>query len=152
MASGSRSSLAILAGAKQIQTGCVEILGGDMRLASHRAKVCPRIAYMPQGLGRNLYSDLSVKENIEFFARLFGQDRFERRVRIAELLDGTGLAPFATRLAKKLSGGMRQKLGLCCSLVHDPDLLILDEPTTGDRSHGGSSGSSSIVFATGGLA
>jgi ribosome-dependent ATPase len=128
---GKSSLLAILAGAKEIQTGRVEVLGGDMCLASHRVRICPRIAYMPQGLGRNLYSDLSVKENIEFFARLFGQDRSERGARIAELLDGTGLAPFATRLAKKLSGGMRQKLGLCCSLVHDPDLLILDEPTTG---------------------
>jgi ribosome-dependent ATPase len=86
---------------------------------------------MPQGLGKNLYPDLSVRENVEFFARLFGQAREEREWRIKELLDGTGLAPFANRPAKKLSGGMRQKLGLCCSLIHDPDLLILDEPTTG---------------------
>ena len=86
---------------------------------------------MPQGLGKNLYPDLSVRENIEFFGRLFGQSRAERDWRIAELLDSTGLAPFADRPAKKLSGGMRQKLGLCCSLIHDPDLLILDEPTTG---------------------
>ena len=86
---------------------------------------------MPQGLGKNLYPDLSVRENIEFFGRLFGQSRDERRWRIAELLDSTGLAPFQDRPAKKLSGGMRQKLGLCCSLIHDPDLLILDEPTTG---------------------
>src|SRR5271169_3465390 len=86
---------------------------------------------MPQGLGKNLYPDLSVRENIEFFGRLFGQSRDERQWRIAELLDSTGLAPFQDRPAKKLSGGMRQKLGLCCSLIHDPDLLILDEPTTG---------------------
>ena len=86
---------------------------------------------MPQGLGRNLYPDLSVAENIQFFGRLFGQSRAERQWRIAELLDSTGLKPFADRPAKKLSGGMRQKLGLCCSLIHDPDLLILDEPTTG---------------------
>ena len=86
---------------------------------------------MPQGLGKNLYPDLSVRENIEFFSRLFGQSRTEREQRIAELLAGTGLAPFARRPTKKLSGGMRQKLGLCCSLIHDPDLLILDEPTTG---------------------
>ena len=86
---------------------------------------------MPQGLGKNLYPDLSVRENIEFFGRLFGQSRDERKWRIAELLDSTGLAPFEDRPAKKLSGGMRQKLGLCCSLIHDPDLLILDEPTTG---------------------
>jgi ribosome-dependent ATPase len=79
----------------------------------------------------NLYPDLSIRENIEFFGRLFGQSRSEREDRIAELLAATGLAPFADRLAKKLSGGMKQKLGLCCSLIHDPDLLILDEPTTG---------------------
>jgi ribosome-dependent ATPase len=86
---------------------------------------------MPQGLGKNLYPDLSVTENIEFFSRLFAQSREERAFRIRELLESTGLAPFADRPAKKLSGGMRQKLGLCCSLIHDPDLLILDEPTTG---------------------
>ena len=102
-----------------------------MANARHRSAICPRIAYMPQGLGKNLYPDLSVRENIEFFGRLFGQARAERERRIAELLDSTGLAPFADRPAKKLSGGMRQKLGLCCSLIHDPDLLILDEPTTG---------------------
>ena len=99
--------------------------------AVHRAAICPRIAYMPQGLGKNLYADLSARENIEFFGRLFGQSRFERDRKIAELLESTGLAPFSDRPAKKLSGGMRQKLGLCCCLIHDPDLLILDEPTTG---------------------
>src|SRR6516162_373924 len=86
---------------------------------------------MPQGLGKNLYPDLSIRENIEFFGRLFGQSSSEREDRIAELLARTGLTPFADRPAKKLSGGMQQKLGLCCSLIHDPDLLILDEPTTG---------------------
>ena len=64
-------------------------------------QICPRIAYMPQGLGKNLYPDLSVRENIEFFARLFGQDRAEREMRIAELLDSTGLTPFADRLAQQ---------------------------------------------------
>ena len=128
---GKSSLLALIAGARQIQSGHVSVLDGDMAEASHRAAVCSRIAYMPQGLGRNLYPDLSVYENIEFFARLFGQSRTEREWRIAELLHSTGLAPFANRPAKKLSGGMRQKLGLCCSLIHDPDLLILDEPTTG---------------------
>ena len=128
---GKSSLLAIIAGARRVQSGRVIVLGGDMGSKAHRAAVCARIAYMPQGLGRNLYPDLSVRENIEFFGRLFGQPRTERIWRISELLDSTGLAPFASRPAKKLSGGMRQKLGLCCSLIHDPDLLILDEPTTG---------------------
>jgi len=128
---GKSTLLSIIAGARQIQSGRADVLGGDMADAAHRDAVCSRIAYMPQGLGRNLYPDLSVTENIEFFARLFGQSRAERQWRIAELLQSTGLAPFADRQAKKLSGGMRQKLGLCCALIHDPDLLILDEPTTG---------------------
>src|ERR1022692_2710448 len=128
---GKSTLLGIIAGARQNQSGSATVLGGDISDARHRAAVCPRIAYMPQGLGKNLYPDLSVRENIEFFGRLFGQSRDERKWRIAELLESTGLAPFADRPAKKLSGGMRQKLGLCCSLIHDPDLLILDEPTTG---------------------
>ena len=128
---GKSSLLGIVAGARRIQAGRAVVLGGDMREAAHRAAVCPRIAYMPQGLGKNLYPDLSVRENIAFFARLFGQSGREREWRTAELLQSTGLSPFADRAAKKLSGGMRQKLGLCCSLIHDPDLLILDEPTTG---------------------
>jgi ribosome-dependent ATPase len=128
---GKSSLLALLAGARRIQGGRVYALGGDMGDARHRALVCPRIAYMPQGLGKNLYPDLSVRENIEFFGRLFGQSADERQRRIRTLLVGTGLLPFADRPANKLSGGMRQKLGLCCALIHDPDLLILDEPTTG---------------------
>ncbi len=128
---GKSSLLSIIAGARRLQSGRVVVLDGDMTDAAHRAAVCPRIAFMPQGLGKNLYPDLSVRENIEFFGRLFGQSRSERDWRIAELLQSTELAPFADRPAKKLSGGMRQKLGLCCSLIHDPDLLILDEPTTG---------------------
>ena len=90
-----------------------------------------RIAYMPQGLGRNLYPTLSVFDNIDFFGRLFGQGATERRARIDELLKATGLDPFADRPCGKLSGGMKQKVSLCCSLMHDPDLLVLDEPTTG---------------------
>ena len=128
---GKSSVLSLVAGARRLQSGAVHVLGGDMAKAADRAALCPRIAYMPQGLGRNLYPDLSVRENIAFFSRLFGQSAAERDWRITELLDATELAPFAGRPAKKLSGGMRQKLGLCCSLIHDPDLLILDEPTTG---------------------
>ena len=128
---GKSSLLALVSGARQIQTGKVEVLGGDIGDRHFRATVQPRIAYMPQGLGRNLYPTLSVFENVDFFGRLFGQDKREREQRIAELLTSTGLAPFRERPAAKLSGGMKQKLGLCCALIHDPDLLILDEPTTG---------------------
>ncbi|ODN65818.1 ribosome-associated ATPase/putative transporter RbbA [Methylophaga muralis] len=128
---GKSSLFSLISGAHAIQQGEVEVLGGDMRNKLHRQAVCPRIAYMPQGLGKNLYHTLSVFENVDFFARLFGQDRAEREQRISQLLDATGLTEFADRPAGKLSGGMKQKLGLCCALIHDPDLLILDEPTTG---------------------
>lgn len=128
---GKSSLLALISGVRKIQTGSIEALGGDMRYSRHRNAVCSRIAYMPQGLGRNLYLTLSVFENIDFFGRLFGQSLDERTGRIKGLLDSTGLTPFADRSAGKLSGGMKQKLGLCCALIHDPQLLILDEPTTG---------------------
>ena len=128
---GKSSLLALIAGARRLQQGRVEVLGGDMRDAEHRRRTGPRIAYMPQGLGRNLYATLTVRENLEFFARLFGQGHEERERRIADLTRSTGLGDFTERPAGKLSGGMKQKLGLCCALIHDPDLLILDEPTTG---------------------
>lgn len=128
---GKSTLLGIIAGVRQIQSGQVEVFGQDLRRRRGRDAVVERIAYMPQGLGRNLYPSLSVRENLDFFGRLFGQDRATRDQRIAELTAATGLAPFAERAAMNLSGGMRQKLGLCCALIHDPDLLILDEPTTG---------------------
>ncbi|MCC6967350.1 MAG: ribosome-associated ATPase/putative transporter RbbA [Nitrospira sp.] len=128
---GKSSLFSLISGARAIQEGRIEVLGGNMAEARHRREVCPRIAYMPQGLGKNLYPTLSVFENIDFFGRLFGHREVERMYRIAELLDSTGLTPFRDRPAGKLSGGMKQKLGLCCALIHDPDLLILDEPTTG---------------------
>lgn len=128
---GKSTLLSLIAGARAVQTGTVEALGGDMASKAHRDLVCPRIAYMPQGLGKNLYPTLSVEENLQFFARLFGHDAAERRRRIDDLTRSTGLHPFLGRPAGKLSGGMKQKLGLCCALIHDPDLLILDEPTTG---------------------
>jgi ribosome-dependent ATPase len=128
---GKSSLMALVAGARKIQKGRVEVLGGDMADADFRREACPRIAYMPQGLGKNLYPTLSVFENADFFARLFSLSRSEAKRRIAELLDSIGLGRFPTRPAGKLSGGMKQKLCLVCALIHDPDLLILDEPTTG---------------------
>lgn len=128
---GKSSLLSLIAGARTIEQGNVMVLGGDMRDVHHRREVCPKIAWMPQGLWKNLYHTLSVYENVDFFARLFGHDKAERELRINELLQSTGLAPFRDRPAGKLSGGMKQKLGLCCALIHDPQLLILDEPTTG---------------------
>ena len=128
---GKSSLLALISGARAVQQGEVEVLGGDMRVARHRNRVCPAIAYMPQGLGKNLYPALSIEDNLQFFGRLFGHDTGERRRRIDELTKATGLHAFLDRPVGKLSGGMKQKLGLCCALIHDPDLLILDEPTTG---------------------
>jgi ribosome-dependent ATPase len=128
---GKSTLLGLIAGARRVRSGTLVVLGGDMRSGRFRSTVSARIAYMPQGLGRNLYPSLSVLENVDFFGRLFGQSGKERTGRIDELLASTGLARFRARAAGKLSGGMKQKLGLCCALIHDPDLLILDEPTTG---------------------
>lgn len=128
---GKSSLLSLIAGARAIQEGTVHVLGGDIASAQHRRAICSDIAYMPQGLGKNLYPTLSVEENLQFFGRLFDHDASERRRRIDELTSATGLRAFLSRPAGKLSGGMKQKLGLCCALIHDPALLILDEPTTG---------------------
>jgi ribosome-dependent ATPase len=128
---GKSSLLSLISGARALQNGQLTVLQGDMRDIKHRDSVCSTIAYMPQGLGKNLYPSLSVEENLQFFARLFGHKKAERRRRIDQLTRATGLYPFLDRPAGKLSGGMKQKLGLCCALIHDPQLLILDEPTTG---------------------
>lgn len=128
---GKSTLLGLIAGVRRLQTGAVEVLGGSMDDRRHLDAIRPRIAYMPQGLGKNLYPTLSVTENADFIGRLYGQSGHERAERIADLLRSTGLDAFADRPAGKLSGGMRQKLSLCCALIHDPDLLILDEPTTG---------------------
>ncbi len=128
---GKSTILALIAGVRRAQSGGVVALGGDLRDRRARQDIVRRIAYMPQGLGRNLYPTLSVRENLDFFARLYGLPAGARQSRIAELLAATGLDPFTDRPAGKLSGGMKQKLSLCASLLHDPDLLILDEPTTG---------------------
>jgi ribosome-dependent ATPase len=128
---GKSTLLGLVSGVRKIQSGKVTVLDGDIANAGHRRASYGRIAYMPQGLGRNLYPTLSVFDNIDFFGRLFGQGGAERRARIDVLLPATDLDPFASRPCGKLSGGMKQKVSLCCALMHDPDLLVLDEPTTG---------------------
>jgi ribosome-dependent ATPase len=128
---GKSTLLALIAGVRTIQAGEVVVFDGSLADREHLRNIRGRIAYMPQGLGRNLYPTLSVFENIDFFGRLFGQGPEERRSRITELLTSTGMEKFEERPAGKLSGGMKQKLSLCCALINDPDLLILDEPTTG---------------------
>ncbi|HEX3503936.1 MAG TPA: ribosome-associated ATPase/putative transporter RbbA [Xanthobacteraceae bacterium] len=128
---GKSTLLALISGVRTIQSGKVIVFDENVADSGHLREMRGRIAYMPQGLGRNLYPTLSVFENIDFFGRLFGQSATERRARITELLTATGLDPFEDRPAGKLSGGMKQKLSLCCALINDPDLLILDEPTTG---------------------
>ena len=128
---GKSTLLGLISGVRKIQSGAVWTLGGDLRDPKHLKNCYPRVAYMPQGLGRNLYPTLSVFENLDFIARLFGQGAAERKARIDDLLRSTGLDPFPDRPAGKLSGGMKQKVSLCSALIHDPDLVILDEPTTG---------------------
>lgn len=128
---GKSSLLALLAGIRKVQDGSIQVLGGDINLSSHLRYCRQHIAYMPQGLGRNLYPTLSVEENLHFFAGLFGLTKAQTSERINILLDATQLTSFKERPAGKLSGGMKQKLGLCCALIHQPELLILDEPTTG---------------------
>jgi len=128
---GKSTLMALVAGSKKLQEGKITVLDGDIDDVGHRRIVCPQIAYMPQGLGKNLYLELSVYDNVDFMAQLFGLSPAERPIRIKQLLDATGLGPFDQRPAGKLSGGMKQKVGLCGALVHEPDLLILDEPTTG---------------------
>ncbi|WP_022705111.1 ribosome-associated ATPase/putative transporter RbbA [Pseudorhodobacter ferrugineus] len=128
---GKSTLMGLIAGAKKLQAGHIQTLGGDMASARHRADAGRRIAFMPQGLGKNLYHDLSLRENLDFFGKLYGLGKAERDARISRLTRATGLATFMDRPAGKLSGGMKQKLGLCAALIHDPDFLLLDEPTTG---------------------
>ncbi|MEA1029219.1 ribosome-associated ATPase/putative transporter RbbA [Pseudomonas sp. N-137] len=128
---GKSSLLGLIAGVKKLQHGQLDVLGASIDDRRHRKTLYRRIAFMPQGLGGNLYPDLSIGENIRFFGTLFGLSRAECEQRMGTLLLATDLQRFADRPAGKLSGGMKQKLGLCCALIHEPDLLILDEPTTG---------------------
>lgn len=129
---GKSTLLDIISGIKKIQGNSkVEVLGGNISSRFHRNKISPDIAYMPQGLGKNLYGELSVYENIKFFADLFSMDEKVSEQIMHEVMEKTDLLKFKDRAAKNLSGGMKQKLGLCCALVHKPKILILDEPTTG---------------------
>jgi len=118
----------------RLLAGILDPTGGDAWVAGHSvrkesAAIHREIGYMSQRFG--LYADLSVLENIRFYADLHGVPRRGRTERIAELLEFGGLGPFGRRLAGNLSGGMKQKLGLACSLVHTPKILLLDEPTNG---------------------
>ncbi|WP_460140684.1 ribosome-associated ATPase/putative transporter RbbA [Pseudomonas sp. S2_E01] len=128
---GKSSLLGLIAGVKKLQQGQLQVLNGPIQDRRHRNTLYARIAFMPQGLGGNLYPELSIRENIQFFATLFGLSTAECDQRMHNLLLATDLLRFTDRPAGKLSGGMKQKLGLCCALIHEPDLLILDEPTTG---------------------
>jgi len=128
---GKSSLMKAVAGVTTFDAGTIEVFG--IRVDSERAaeQIKDRIGFMPQGLGLNLYPELSVEENIDFFARsrLVPQEAVAERKR--RLLEMTRLAAFRDRSMKNLSGGMKQKLGLICTLIHEPRLVILDEPTTG---------------------
>ena len=128
---GKSTLLSLICGVKKLQQGSIEVLGSKVRTQKDRDYLSSKIAYMPQGLGLNLYFSLSVYENIEFIARLSQIPVVVREKKIEQLLKSTGLYPYKDRPAGQLSGGMKQKLSLCCALVYDPEILILDEPTTG---------------------
>jgi len=124
---GKTTLLRLIAGLMAADAGELTVLGIDP--AAEPQRIQDRIAYMPQHFG--LYEDLSVQENLDLYADLHGVDAAERAKRYPQLLEMTALAPFTRRLAGRLSGGMKQKLGLACTLVRWPDLLLLDEPTVG---------------------
>ncbi|KAF1042801.1 ATP-binding cassette domain-containing protein [Xylophilus sp.] len=124
---GKTTFLRLVAGLMRPSEGSLRVLGLDV--ARQPQAVQDRIGYMPQRFG--LYEDLSVQENLDLYADLHGVPRPARRERFAQLLEMTDLARFAARPAGKLSGGMKQKLGLACTLVRSPELLLLDEPTVG---------------------
>ena len=128
---GKSTLLSLISGARASQSGRLLVLNEDLGESRQRKRLYRRVAYMPQGLGKNLYPTLSVKENLSFFAQLFGINGQQREQQVCRLLKATRLWEFKDRPSAKLSGGMKQKLGLCCALIHEPELLILDEPTTG---------------------
>jgi ABC-2 type transport system ATP-binding protein len=124
---GKTTTLRILAGVLSPDSGSASVAGCDVGRNPEGAK--QRLSYMSQRFG--LYEDLTVDENIRFYADLFGVSRKQREQQQAELLAAAGLREFRRRLAGNLSGGMKQKLGLVCALIHTPQVLLLDEPTNG---------------------
>jgi ABC-2 type transport system ATP-binding protein len=126
-AAGKTTTMRMLVGIMDPDEGRAEVLGFDTVRESEALK--EHIGYMPQRFG--LYGDLTVAENMAFYADIYRVDRKERKERMPELLGFSNLTPFQDRLARNLSGGMRQKLGLACALIHRPRLLFLDEPTFG---------------------
>lgn len=124
---GKTTTMRLICGLMDPTGGSLKVLGLDS--VKEASEIQSRISYMPQKFG--LYEDLTIQENMDLYADLHGVPDDVRKTRFAKLLDMTGLAPFTGRLAGKLSGGMKQKLGLACTLVRSPDLLLLDEPTVG---------------------
>ena len=124
---GKTTIMRLLAAVMAPDEGSIRIEGLDA--VANPELVRSHVSYMPQRFG--LYEDLTVDENIEFFADLFGIARRDRDERAARLLAASGMTPFRNRRAGQLSGGMKQKLGLACSLIHTPKVLLLDEPTAG---------------------
>lgn len=122
---GKSTALRLLCGLEKPDSGEIELFG--RRVTRFSSDLRARLGYLPQGF--SLYEDLSLEENLVFFAELYGVSDY--RSLVASLLDFTRLEPFRDRLAGRLSGGMKQKLALACTLVHEPDILLLDEPTTG---------------------
>ena len=124
---GKTTTMRLLCGAIIPTAGNIKIKGFDLAKQTEQAREC--IGYMPQRF--SLYENLSLMQNIIFFSELYGIDRATREERIGELLDFSRLTPFTKRLAGQLSGGMKQKLALICTIIHRPPILLLDEPTTG---------------------
>ena len=124
---GKTTTLRMLAGIMPPDAGTAMVGGFNVARDPEGAK--HELSYMPQRFG--LYEDLTVEENIRFYADLFGVKKAERETRSVELLKAAGMSEFRKRLAGKLSGGMKQKLGLVCALIHRPKVILLDEPTTG---------------------
>ena len=128
---GKSSLMKAIAGVLSFEKGSLDVLGVHVDSEASAEKIKGRLGFMPQGLGLNLYGDLSIEENIDFFAQLRQVSREQLAERKENLLTMTRLDSFRDRPMKNLSGGMKQKLGLVCTLIHQPELVILDEPTTG---------------------